>query len=135
MGESPLVGDGRRRRHERRVAQLADVQVGDGGQAGQVQRAGHPVHRAPVHAQLGDQPVQHVAGHRVLDLEPDRRVEAAPQQLPFQRLQQVLGEVLVDLQVPHAGDPEHVIFHDVQAREQLSQVSRDHVLDRHEPVR
>ena len=99
--------------HERRVPELADVEVGDRGQAGQVQRPGHTVHRAPVHAQLGDEPVQHVAGHRVLDLEPDRRIEAPPEQFALQRLQQVFGEVLVHFQVPDPGDPEGVMLDDV----------------------
>ena len=61
-------------------------------------------------------------------------LEAAPLQFPLQRLHQVLGDVLVHLEVTGAGDPEHMVLQDVQAREQLGEVRGDHVFQRHEPV-
>jgi hypothetical protein len=71
---------------------------------------GHPVHRALVDVELGDEPVEHVGRHRVLDLEPDGRLEPAPDQLALHRLQQVLGDVLVHLEVPDPGDAERVLL-------------------------
>ncbi len=74
-------------------------------------------------------------GDGLLDLEPDGGLEPAAHQLALQRLQQVLRDVLVDLQVADPGHPEHVMLQDVQTDEQLAQVRGDHVLQRHEPVR
>ena len=67
------------------------------------------------------------------DLQPDRRPEAAPQQLLLQRLQEVLGVVLLDLQVLVAGDPEGVVLEHLHAGEQLVEVRGDDVLEGHEP--
>ena len=63
------------------------------------------------------------------DLEPHRRAEPAAGQLAFQRLQQVLVAVLVDLQVGVAGDPERRALDDLHAGEQLAEVGGDQVLD------
>ena len=54
------------------------------------------------------------------DLQPDRRAEPAPGQLPLQRLQQVLVAVVVDLELGVAGDPEQVVLDDLHAGEQLA---------------
>src|SRR6266487_3059947 len=77
------------------AASISASTIGDCEQPAQVERAGYPVHRAVIHVQLGDQPVQHVRRHRVLDLEPDRGLEPAPHQFPLHGLQQVLSELLV----------------------------------------
>ena len=119
---------------ERRVLQLGQVLVGDHAQAGQVERPGQVVDRAVVDPKLGDQLVEHVAGDGVLHLQPDRGLEAALLQFPLQRLHQVLGDVLVHLEITGAGDPEHMVLQDVQAGEQLGEVRGDHVFQRHEPV-
>ena len=55
-------------------------------------------------------------------------------QLALQRLQQVLGVVLLDLDVLVAGDPEGVVLQHLHAGEQRVQVGRDDVLERHEPL-
>jgi len=73
-----VLRQGGLRRHERRVLELRQVLVGDQAQARQVQRPGQVVDGAVIDAQLGDQLVEHVAGHAVLDLEPDGGLEAAP---------------------------------------------------------
>ena len=70
--------------------------------------------------------------HRVGDLEPHRRPEPAAGQLAFQRLQQVLVAVLLDLEVGVAGDPERVALGHLHAGEQLRQVRGDQVLERQE---
>ena len=67
------------------------------------------------------------------DLEPYRRAEPAPGQLALKRLQQVLVPVVVDLEFGVAGDPEQMVLDDLHAREELSEVGRDQLLDRHEP--
>ena len=134
-GEDAVVlGDRPGGRDERRVPQLADVQVGDGEQPAQVERPGHPVDGPPVDIELGDQLLEYVGRHRVLDLEPDGGLEPAPHQLPLHGLQQVLGEILVDLEVPDAGDAERVMLDDLHVTEQVGQVRGDDVLDRHVPV-
>ena len=65
-------------------------------------------------------------------LQPHRRAEPAPGQLAFQRLQQVLVAVLVDLQLGVAGDPEQVVLDHLHAGEELAQVDGDELLDRQE---
>ena len=74
----------------------------------QVERSGQPDHLVRRDAELGDQQVEDVLVDGLLDLEPHRRAEAAPQQLLLQRGQEVLGVVLLDLEVLVAGDPEGV---------------------------
>ena len=129
LGE-PGVGG----RHERRVLQVRPVGlVVDLPQRGQVQQAGHPQHVLVVHVQLADEQLQHVVGDRRGDLQPDRRAEPAPGQLPFQGLEQVLVAVLVDLHLGVAGDPEQVALDHLHAGEQLPQVHRDQVLHRQHP--
>ena len=83
-------------------------EVGDVVQAAQVQRAGEPEHLVLGDAELRDQQLEHGRGDRLLDLEPDGRAEPAPQQLLLEGGQQVLGVVLLDLEVLVAGDPEGV---------------------------
>ena len=70
----------------------------------------------------------------LLDLEPHRRAEPAAHQLPLQCLEQVLGVVLVDLQVLVPGDPERVVSITSRPANSSAQVRGDHVLDRHEPL-
>ena len=61
---------------------------------------------------------------------PKRRL----QQLPLQRLHEVLGDVLVHVEVLVAGHPEDVVLDDLHALEELAQMGRDDVLQRDEPV-
>ena len=124
------------RRHERRVLQVRAVHlVVDLPQRGQVEQARHPQHVVGVHVQLADQQLQHVVGDRGGDLQPHRRAEPAPGQLPLQRLQQVLVAVLVDLELGVAGHPEQVVLDHLHAGEELAQVRGDQLLDRQEPHR
>jgi hypothetical protein len=64
---------------------------------------------------------------------PHRRAEPASGQLTLQRREQVLGVVLLDLEVLVAGDPEGEVLTDLHAGEQVVQVGGDDVLERHEP--
>ena len=50
----------------------------------------------------------------------------------LERLDEVLGLVLLDLDVLVAGDAEHVVLEDLHAGEQVAEVVGDEVLERHE---
>ena len=52
----------------------------------------------------------------------------------LERLEQVLGVVLLDLEVLVAGDPERVVLEDLHAREELVEVRGDDVLERDEAL-
>ncbi len=116
---------------ELRVLQLRPVEAVDAEEAGEVERAGQRVHLGLGDLQLAHQQVQHLAVDGLLDLQAHRRPEAAPHEFLLQGLEEVLGVVLLDLQVLVAGDPEGVVLQDLHAREQLFQVvgGRDDVLD------
>ena len=121
-----------RLRDERREAQLGAVEVGDEVEPGQVQRRRQAVDLALVDAELADQQVEHVVVHVLGDLEAHRRPEPAPGQLLLQRGEEVLGVVLLDLEVLVAGDPEREVLAHLHAGEELVQVRGDDVLERHE---
>ena len=93
-----------------------------------------PEHLLVGDAELGDQQLEHLRGDRLLDLEPHRRPEAAAQQLLLERLEEVLGVVLLDLEVLVAGDPEGVDLEHLHAREEPLEVLADDVLERHEAL-
>ena len=124
-----------RMRDERRVLQLGTVEVGDAVQAGQVERAGQVEDLARTDVELRHEQLEHVRVDRLLDLEPDRRAEPAALQLLLERLEQVLGVVLLDLEVLVAGDPERVVLQDLHAGEELVEVGGDDVLERDEALR
>ena len=83
-------------------------------------------------SQLAHQQTEGDVIHVVGDLEPDRRAEAAAQQLLLEGLDEVLGLVLLDLDVLVAGDAELVVLDDLHAREQLVEVVGDQVFERDE---
>ena len=70
--------------------------------------------------------------HVLLDLEPHRRAEAAPGQLALERREEVLGVVLLDLEVLVAGHPEGEVLAHLHPREEVVEVGRDDVLERDE---
>ena len=124
------VGD----RHERGVLEVLAREVGDVVQPAQVERTRDPDDLLRRDAELGREQLEHLRGDRLLDLEAHRRAEPAPQQLLLESLQQVLGVVLLDLEVLVAGDPEGVELQHLHAGEQSLEVLADHVLQRHEPL-
>ena len=74
---------------------------------------GQPVDLAVADLQLAGQHVEHLGVDVLLDLEPDRRAEPAPGQLLLQGGEEVLGVVLLDLEVLVAGDAEgEVLLHE-----------------------
>ena len=106
-----------RGRDERPVLELGPVDVVvEPPQRGQVEQARHPEHVARVHVELADQQLQDVVGDRRGDLEPHRRAEPAAGELAFERLQQVLVAVVVDLEFGVAGHPEQVVLDDAACR-------------------
>ena len=110
------------------VLQLGPVEGGDAEQAGEVQRAGQRVDLGLGDLQLAHQQVEDLAVDGLLDLQAHRRPEAAPHELLLQGLEEVLGVVLLDLQVLVAGEAEGVVLQHLHAREQLLQVRGDDVL-------
>ena len=103
-------------------------------QARQVQQSGYLDDVAGIDVEFAQQQFEHVLGHVVRDLESHRRTEAAAGQLAFERLQEILVAVLLDLEVGVAGDPERMVLHDLHAREQHVEVSGDQILQRQERV-
>jgi hypothetical protein len=87
----------------------------------------------PGDAELPDEQVQDVGVHRLLDLEPHRRSEAPPCQLTLEGGEEVLGVVLLDLQVLVARHPEGEVLAHLHPGEEVVQVRGDDVLEGHEP--
>ena len=120
----------RRRRHVRRVVQLGAVDLGEVEQAAQIERTGEAVDLLRGDVELADQQVEREVVHVVADLEPDRRTEAAPQELGLERLDEVLGLVLLDHDVLVAREAEGVVIEDLHAGEEVVEVVRDQLLER-----
>src|SRR5262245_22697529 len=115
-----LLGSGRRFcRNEDRVFEFRQSQVSDREETGEVQWAGQPDDLGVVHTKLAEESREDLSRDGVLDLEPNRRAEPAPEQLPFQRLQEVFCDVLIDLKVLVAGHPEGMVLDDLHDLEQL----------------
>ena len=121
-------------RHERGVLQVLAAEVGDPVQPGEVEGPGETEDLLGVDPELGDEQVEDPLVDGLLDLQAHGRAEAAAQQLLLQGLEQVLGVVLLDLQVLVAGDPEGVGVEHLHAREQSLEVLADDVLQRDEPL-
>ena len=85
--------------------------------------------------QLLEQQLEHPARHPPGHLEPHDGGEAALAQLLLDHLQQVLGGLLVAVDVGVAGHPEGVGLDDLHAGEQPVEVVGDHLLERHEAQR
>jgi hypothetical protein len=115
------------------VVQVRTVDPGNDGQAAEIQRCGYGVDLRFLHAQFTDQQRPDVRVDVVGDLEAHGRAETAAQQLLFERLQQVFGVVLFNLNVLVAGDAERVVLQDLHAGEQLIQVNGDDFFQRDEP--
>ncbi len=117
----------------RRVLQLLAGEVRDPVQPAQVERAGQVEDLVLGDLELLHQQLEHRGADRLLDLEAHRRSEAAAQQLLLERGEQVLGVVLLDLEVLVAGDPEGVGLEDLHAGEEPLEVGADDVLEGDEP--
>ena len=117
-------------RDERREVQVRALQIGDDVEGAQVQRCRQAIDLGRVDAQLAHDEVEHVVVDLVVDLEPHRRPEPPPRQFLLQCGQEVLGVVLLDLDVLIAGDAEGEVLAHLHPGEELLQMGRDHVLQR-----
>ena len=115
----------------RRVLEFCSVHVGQGEQAAQVERLGQMEDLPGADVELTDQQLEHLWVHVVLDLQPNwRPTDLATKDLLLQGKQQILGVVLLHLDIFVAGHPEHVMSHHLHAAEQLIQMVGDYVLQR-----
>ena len=129
-----LLALGQARRHHRRPRrrlQLGDVEVGDGLQPAQVEHAPDLVDVGRVQAQAALQQGARLVRHGALDLEAHDLAEAAPAQLLLHGHEQVVGLVLLDVEVGVAGDAEEVVRLHLHAREEHVEVGRDDALQQH----
>ena len=86
-------------------------------------------------AQLPHQQVAHLVAHGGIDLEPDGGGASLPAlEHRLDRGQQVVGLVLLDLDVGVAGHAEHVHVDDVHTREELVEMGGHDLLQRYEPI-
>ena len=122
-----------RRRHVLGVLQHGPVDLDHLEQAAEVERSRQPVHLLLGDVELAHEQAERQVVHVVGDLEPDRRPEPASQQFALERLDEVLGLVLLDLDVLVAGDPELVVLEHLHAGEEVVEVVGDEVLERDEP--
>ena len=114
--------------HEARVLQGRHVQVVDDVEELQVQGGGQGEDVLVAQAQGAHEVAAHEGADGVLDLQAHAVAEAALLELLLHGGQQVLGVVLLDLQVLVAGDPEQVVLQDVHAGEEVVEVAGDDLL-------
>ena len=135
VGNLGRVGRHERRargRHALRILELRPVDLRDLEQAAEVERRGQAVDLLRGDRELLHEQVERRVIHVVGDLEADGRAEAALQQPLLERLDEVLGLVLLDLDVLVAGDAELVVLEDLHAGEQVAEVVGDEVFERDE---
>ena len=73
-----------------------------------------------------------MGGHAPIHLQPDGRAEASAAKLCLERPQQILGRVVVQLEIACPRHPERVVGNDLHAREEEAEVRGDDLLERHE---
>ena len=86
----------------------------------------------------GAEQIANVVGHAALDLESHRFAEPAPPQLRLDRAQEIVGLVLLQIEVGVARDAEEIRVADVHSGEEPVEMVRDEILEQHEastPVR
>ena len=135
VGRLVLVGRDEARRGDRRPGhglEVRPVEVGDGEQPGQVEHPADLV--AVVLAKTESTTEQRLrrGRHRPLDLEPHGRAEASTAELLLDREEQVVGLVLLDLEVGVARDPEEVVLLDLHPVEEGVEVGLDDLVDQDE---
>ena len=101
-------------------------------EAGEVQGPGQPLDGRGLDLQLAYQEVEDAIGHLLVNLQAYRRAEPSLADRLLEGLEQVLGPVVVHLEVVVAGNAERVVVDDAHAREEPVQVRCDHVLERDE---
>ncbi len=129
LGEGDAPGGDRRPRPVLEVGAVEPVQL---PQEAEVDRAAEAVHVGRVDLELAHEQVEHLVAHALGDLEAHGLVEAPPAQLHLQRLEQVLGLLVLQRQVGVAGDPERRRLLDHHPGEQRVELGDDQLLDRQE---
>src|SRR5262247_581695 len=134
--EDVFSGTQRRRRcrRERLVLQLRQVELVERHQVGDVQGAVNRVDVLLLHLQRMAQQLDHVRAHPGGDLQPNAEAEAAVAHLLLDRLEQVAGLVLFDLDVGVASDAEGLAFDDAHSREERVDVRRHHLFEHSEAI-
>ena len=123
------------RRPEGRIAQLGNRGRAKPAQPGEAQGRRHLVDLVVPDRQLLANDGPHPRRHLIGDLEAHDAGKAQLAQFLLDRLQEVVGGVVVDLEVGAAGDPERVGLEDLGAGEQPLEVMRDHVFEGQETER
>ena len=113
------------------VLQLRTIDRRDLAEIGQVELAFDLVHLIGLDAEAGHQSIEHRAGRRGRDLQPDDVSEAAATQLELDCLQQIVG-VVRHLEVGIARDAEGRALGNLHPGEERRQEVCDHALERHE---
>ncbi len=115
--------------------EVRPVELGDRPQPGQVEHPADVVAVGLAEAQPAEQQRARRRRHRALDLEPDGGAEATPAELLLDRQEEVVGLVLLDLEVGVAGHPEEVVLVDLHAGEQRVEVGLDDLVEQDEAGR
>ena len=111
--------------HKARLLEIVSIHGVEGPQPGEVERPGQAEDLRLAHIELIHEQLEHVRVDRTLDLEADGRPEAASRELALECLEEILGVVLLHLDVFVARHAEGVVLEDVHAREELVEVCSD----------
>ncbi len=107
------------------VVQLGPVDPGQVEQSAQIQQTRQAVDLLRRDVELLDQQVEGDVVDLLGDFEADRGTEPPPQELGLERLDEVLGLVLLDDHVLVAREAERVVVEDLHAGEEVFEVIRD----------
>ena len=132
VGAAVLLGGLERqrgRRNVRGVVQLRPVDPRQVEQSAQIEQTRQAVDLLRRDVELLDQQVEGDVVDLLGDLEADRGTEPPPQELGLERLDEVLGLVLLDHHVLIAREAERVVVEDLHAREEVFEVIRDDVFE------
>jgi hypothetical protein len=121
---------------ESRHLQVRPVDVEQGLQRTQLERALHSIDVGGTQLEFTDEQVLHARRHIRTHLQADGKgATPLPQELGLNGGNQVLGFTVGQVEVVVAGDAEVVLAHHLHAGEQALQVEGDHLLERDETAR
>ena len=123
------VGD----RDVRDVLELGTIERMDHEQRPEIERAGDAVHVVRLEIEFVDEQVEDLGSDVGVDLETHGTTEATATQFELDRLEQIVGLLLLEREVGVASHTERVVRTDRHAGEQHVEVGGDHLLERHEP--
>ena len=113
--------------NEGRILEIWPVAVVEAAEGAHGQRQRHLVEVIGSYLQIAREDGPDVAWHGGIDHQPHHRAEASAAHKVLHGLQQVGCFQLLDGDVRIPGDPEEVGLHDLHSREQLGEVSSDHL--------